>query len=263
MILFEHRRIVQRQGPARFVSAEELSQCTGFRSVYGYAEGLAAHLATLPSHAGVTSEASVYSDTLFVDFDSDDGIDAAVKMLGQLGLAFEVWSTGRRGVHVHIACVPMQGSMVPASQRAWVEQHLEGDWDATIYRPGALIRLPGTWHEKAPGKRKELMYRMEGSPLAVPMLAATVPTAVSGTGEVSAPLPAGEFWAAVMEPKENPGRNARLFHLGALAARGSVPYDEALEAVRDWAHVMADPPLTNDREVERTFRNGYRKGAIV
>ncbi len=249
----EHRRTVQRSGPPKYVDIDRIEGLTGFRSLYAvtYADACRAQGERSVS---VLADAPVFSDCLFVDYDGDNGRHEFAATLKDLGVEFSVWVTGRRGVHFHVPIVPSFGVTVPRDHLTWVAARATGDWDRTIYRPTAVIRLPGTWHEKAAGHCKECVERHEGALLEIPKAEQQPPgvrLAVSGGAKNQ-----GEFWSALLESKGEPGRTFRLWHLARLSRECGIDEDEAVEALREWSVTRATPPLTDSREVERVIYNG-------
>lgn len=255
----ETRRTVERSGPLAYTPLTELAGVTGFRSVFAVDAPLR-DLILRKGSVGGLENAPVYSDTLFVDFDTDSGVEAAVQRLVDTGCHFEVWNTGRRGVHLHVPITPMRGAGVPHSQLTWVRANFEGDWDETVYRHHSIIRLPGTFHEKNPGHCKQLMVAYAGVLLTIPLLERPPPVSMPHTARGD--RNPSEFWSSVLSPHQSPGRTFRIFHLGALAAECGLPFDEGLAAARSWAQTIANPPLHNEQEIRRVFVNGYEKGGV-
>jgi hypothetical protein len=251
----EHRRTVERGSKLTYVPLEAERECTGFRSVYAVDAALRDLILGKGSVAGMENMA-VYSDILFLDFDSDDGVEEARDTLCSMGAQFAIYSTGRRGRHFHVAIEPMFGASVPHSQLRFVSTHF-AHFDPTVYRPHSIIRLPGTWHEKAPGHMKHRMEFLPGNLLKIPVVSKPPPVPSTESEGEANPT---EFWASVLSPRQTPGRTFRLFRLGVLAARAGVPFDEALTAARSWAQTIATPPLNNEREIQRVFSNGYNTG---
>lgn len=252
----EWRRTVRRVGPLKFVALDQLEGRAGFRGCYGFPKAAAEHLQSLGRTAKLRG-VPVYADTLFVDYDSDDGPEEFEETLRGLGLAFEIWHTGRRGVHFHIPHEPIFGSDTPQRHKAWVTDHAQGDWDPTIYRPAAVIRLPGTWHEKNPGHRKQLVTRQDGarlklpSPLRVPAELATERPTGTATGT------SATFWGMVHSVRKEPGRRFRAYAIAATGAEAGMDEQVVWDALVWWAQNMTEPRLDVDAELERIFRNGY------
>ena len=145
----EIRRTVERLGKPVYVPLADVGQFTGFRSVYAIPAAARDWVIQRGSVSDM-GKLPLYSDVLFIDVDQDDQVDAVATALQREGVGFEAYHTGRRGAHFHVLLEPMNGLDIPRAQRQWVESLNIQGWDATVYRPGSIIRLPGTFHEKSP-----------------------------------------------------------------------------------------------------------------
>lgn len=252
----EIRRTVCRYGDIEFTALPLSGNERGFRSIFAFDE---AFTEILVNKTLVDSKNAVlYSDILFVDFDSDEGVQEFAHLLVDLGVSFELYSTGRRGKHFHIPIVPMTGIGLGYSHEAWVKEHTKYA-DFTIYSPRSIIRLPGTWHEKSPGHRKECIYKQEGDTLNIPKIDKS-PKPTYSTSNYTGIRNISDFWLKVMKKQCSPGRNEGLVILGAIAAQCGISYEEGVDAAKWWALTKCDPPLIiSDNEVDRQFSNGYRR----
>lgn len=150
----EHRPTVKRMGAPKLICADEVNNYHGFRSMYLFPEELKNHIESTGSMAGLQTW-SVSSDTLFVDF--DDQPEAADQMIAAMQpYDFTAYHSGGRSIHLHVAIEPMTGSEVPYIQRSWMQKFYPLA-DHSIYKTAGIYRLPGTYHIKNPGKRKELI----------------------------------------------------------------------------------------------------------
>lgn len=140
----------------------------GFRSVYlFYAEDAQSIISS--GHSSGFARYEPTSDILFIDLDDGElQLPALEGALSQLGLAYEVWSSGGKGYHFHIQQEIVTGFDVPYSQRAFVES-LGVKFDASIYQPNSLIALPNRKHPRT-GKLKSLVRTVEGRPLMLPIV---------------------------------------------------------------------------------------------
>jgi hypothetical protein len=210
--------------------------------------------------AGIDN-APVYSDCLFIDFDSRSGVLEMERYLRSTGIGYSRWATGRRGAHLHIDIEPMRGVHVPQSQLEWVrtrfDGHIDGIVDDTTFRKTSIIRLPGTWHEKNPGRRKERLYNVVGNRLVIPALSEP-PVGSIKKKDIPDTKGAADFWLAMITRKGEPGRNQRVYSLGCLARECGLSHEKGLEAVIHWAATKCDPPLTHVGEIRRQYGNGYR-----
>jgi hypothetical protein len=258
---FEIRQTVQRMSrEVHLFAGDELENKYGFVSVYGFDAALTALIRDRQSTRDL-KDFPVYSETLYVDFDSNDGLDEFLAALRDEHYTYELWSTGNRGAHVHIPIVPMYGKTVPDSQREWVLSIATptAAVDTTIYRHAAMIRLPDTFSEKNAGHSKHLINRHVGSrkaeiPLLPPRPPVSLPSLDSGE-----PADRAVFYAMYQCSQGEPGRRNFIWRFGATAAEAGIPLDEALDAAMAWGARRCDPPLP-PAVVEEHFTSGYRKG---
>ena len=160
--LVEIRPTVTRTGKPKLVPYNDRHKYTGFTSVYGFLEEAVKSIEGSRSTRGL-GRTPVYSDILYVDF--DDNEEAAVKFRADIiriyDCEYKMYHSGGRSIHFHIPIEPMYGINVPFSQKTWME-NIAPEADMSIYRHSGLYRLPGTYHSKNPGKKKELLDEREG-----------------------------------------------------------------------------------------------------
>lgn len=150
----EIRATLRRAGKPRIVPLEDRYEYTGFTSLYAFDE-TAKKLIDEQGNMNNFTGTPVYSDTLFVDF--DDSPEAAEDMIRELQpYNFKSYHSGGRSIHIHIEIEPMEGSNVPKAQKNWMAENFPKA-DLSIYKTTGIYRLPGTYHIKNPGKRKELI----------------------------------------------------------------------------------------------------------
>lgn len=132
---------------AVFTSPAKLPQ-KGFRSVYMYKNDAVAHFRQQGNVVGA-DQFEVYSDTLFVDFDSQpEAVNEMVQRLRAKKLAFEIWESGSKGHHFHIPLAELQVDRdLPSIHRNLMES-TKLPVDSSIYRHNGLFRLPGAIHKK-------------------------------------------------------------------------------------------------------------------
>jgi hypothetical protein len=147
--------------PPRFYSSTDLagSGCR-FASVYAVrkedAEAIETTSGTAAGFKGI-----VWSQKLWVDFDTYEAASEAEKTLDKLGLGYVVYDTGGRGKHIGINRDTKPSHTLPGQDKAWVQANLVGA-DLSLYWHLHLIRLPGAVHEKTGGIKK-LIKRKEGN----------------------------------------------------------------------------------------------------
>ena len=150
----EHRPTVKRIGLPNLICADTINDYHGYRSLYLFSEATKDHINSTKSMAGLQNQ-SVTSNTLFVDF--DDQPEAADQMISKMQpYNFEAYHSGGRSIHLHIEIETMVGCEVPYIQRKWMKEFYPLA-DNSIYKTAGIYRLPGTYHIKNPGQRKELI----------------------------------------------------------------------------------------------------------
>lgn len=109
----------------------------------------------------------VWSERLWLDFDSYEAADGAESKLREMGYDFIAFDTGGRGAHFGVlrACRPSH--LLPYKDKAWVKEHFP-EADTSIYTHLHPFRLPGTVHAKT-GRRKQEVVRVVGKSLILPV----------------------------------------------------------------------------------------------
>lgn len=149
--------------PPKFYHSALLRQagCT-FSSVYAVrAEDAEAIECTAGTAAGF--KGIVWSQRLWVDFDTEEGAVSARKLLKEEGYDYVEYNTGGRGAHFGILRPIQPSHVLPSVDRLWVSTNMP-EADLSLYWHLHLIRLPGTVHERT-GKRKTLVDKISGKPL--------------------------------------------------------------------------------------------------
>jgi hypothetical protein len=109
----------------------------------------------------------VWSQRLWVDFDSYEAALEAELKLSKEGYDYVVYDTGGRGKHIGIARDAKPSHTLPQQDKAWVSANLAGA-DLSLYWHLHLIRLPRTIHEKT-GLPKKLISRHPGRSISLPV----------------------------------------------------------------------------------------------
>jgi len=258
MIQYEHRSTKIRQGPPKLTAHANLELLRGFRSVYGWPADAAQHVMSTRSSAGLKYFA-VYSNELLLDF--DDQPEAAAQCEQWLldnNHTYTMWNSGGRSIHFHIRCCDMEGTTVPQSQKAFVARQFPKA-DLSFYHAAGMYRLPGTAHEKNPGRYKVMLSHHYGVPLDIPLLS-SMPVFRSAAVDSDTDKQECERLLTVMMFKvisEGEGRNQHAYKLAKIAQDCGYDYDRALEIVAAWSDTCAHPGLGVD-ELETTVRSAYR-----
>ena len=256
MIKYEYRPHLLRYGAPQLMPIEAAKGIVGFSSIYGFP----AETARCIEDSGSTKDIygmPLYSDILYLDYDSDEGVEEARQILINMGVGFERFTTGNRGCHFHITTKPMTGPLVPSIQKAYVDLTFPHA-DLSIYKYTGIIRNTGTWHLKNPGKRKELVEEVSGKRLIIDL---SPPKDRDQTRVFYADLDPEEadiiLGQRLLNPISEGGRNNGLYILAYMAKVAM--YDKA--AARDmlWQYncTMIQPPL-DDREFNSVINSCYR-----
>ena len=150
--------------PKFYRSAELLPKGQSFGSVYAVSVEDAHFIEEAGTAAGY--KGVVWSQRLWVDFDSEDGARAAQSKLKELGYDHVVYTTGGRGCHIGILRPSAPSHVLPLRDKQWVANNLPGA-DLSLYWHLHLIRLPGAVHERT-GLAKRVLYKVEGRELILP-----------------------------------------------------------------------------------------------
>lgn len=136
----------------------------GFTSLYAVTQETAQAI----EQAGTTShfKGVVWSERLWLDFDSYEAAAAAERRLKEMGYGFHAYDSGGRGVHFGILRDTAPSHLLPAQDKAWATEHFP-DTDPSIYSHLHLFRLPGTVHEST-GRKKTLVLQVPGPALTHP-----------------------------------------------------------------------------------------------
>lgn len=130
----------------------------GYASVYMFGAEDARLVRCNGSSRGLSALA-VAADRVTLDVDNPDDINLFLTKLDELGLAYEVWDSGR-GYHIEIPHDLIYDARLPYSHKCWVEQ-LGLPVDYSLYQHGRILRLPGTVNVKT-GRRKQFVEKVDG-----------------------------------------------------------------------------------------------------
>ena len=256
MIYYEYRPSVQRAGAPRLISAEQVDNVTGFVSVYGFDEQGKQFIEENRSTRGIQGN-TLYSNVLYIDIDDDDAYAKEVeKRLDAADLGYWMYNTGGRGYHFHIPIVPMVGRDVAYKQRCWVKHYFPGA-DDSLHKTTGVIRTPGTFHEKNPGKFKQLVKRQEGQILEINLR--DVPA--QATKRLKTDDEDYDNDAILddllMTPVRSGSRNNELYKRGFFCKEVGYTVEEATNILQVFNRTFTFPPLRED-EVYRIARSVYR-----
>jgi len=251
MYFVEVRSGLRRNGPPNLVSLSEVDQYTGFRSVCCFPLEVANLIRTQKGTANLRGQ-PVYADTLFMDFDGHDPIEFRAWLIAS-GLGHTEWNSGGRSVHFHIPMVPALGVWVPAAMKAWTKKHAPSA-DTSFLHAAGMYRLPGTYHAKHPGRRKELVHSCNGRLLE---LFATESETIGQLFDYGGSTKE-EFFTLLMAAKGEGQRAPFIWRLATVGAQAGLEFFECLEHIRWWNAHMASPPR-DDLTVVRQCESAYRR----
>ncbi len=226
-----------------------LSKMRGFRSMYMFPKDAVDFMMKNDSVGGITRY-PVYSDTLFVDFDSGDGSSEAFEaILQSQKYAYTLYNSGKKGVHFHVPIDPMFHTDVPHSQRIWMASLGLASVDLSIYRHTGLFRLPGTIH-KDTGRKKEMVRESLGLRLSIPI----VPRNVS---DITIETYGGSTFAQALQNAlrsfiDDPGpgnRHMRLVQVAKGFIEAGISAEASEEIIRavnaEWSNPKADDEISD------------------
>jgi hypothetical protein len=234
MYWVELRATVRRTGPPKLVPLVDIAKYVGFRSVFAFDDDTARQIRETGTTADMRGT-PVYADTLFVDFDKSDGIEF-IAHLQQQGIAHQVWHSGGRSIHVHVPLIPVFGDWVPAACKEYLKAHAPGA-DLSFIHPVGVYRLPGTYHPKRPGKRKELRAEQAGAALQLVQPANSSPRITFDEGGR-----VEDFFIRLLERKSTGERHKWIWFLATKGAEAGLAFDVTLDAIRWWNARMTDSP---------------------
>jgi hypothetical protein len=259
MILYEHRVTKVRRGAPKLVTEAALEACRGFRSVYGWPEDAVKYVLDTGRTAGL-KYFDVFSNVLLLDFDNNpEAASSAQRYLLDNKYTHTMWDSGGRSIHFHIKIEPMQGRMVPPSQKAFVSNNFPGA-DLSFYNASGMYRLPNTAHEKNPGRYKQMIGHCYGKTMLVPTREMTplFASAKIVEEEDKSGLDSLLTYMMFVCVSEGDGRNNHAFKIAKICRDLGYEIENAMDIVETWSSGCANPSLEHG-EVETTVRSAYRK----
>lgn len=252
----EIRSTVQRRGRPRFVPLTEVGRYRGFRSVFAYSSELVERIEAIGAMRNLRGE-SVYADTLFMDFDGHD--PAAFRLwLQSSGLGWEEYDSGNRSVHFHIPIEPVHAPWLPAAMKAWTRQHAPTA-DTSFLHPAGQYRLPGTYHAKQPGRRKQLVQIGLGVPLVLERPAVLPPLGPIDASDSSRE----QFYSMLLVSRGEGQRRPWLWQAATVGAEAGLSADEVLAGLLTWNTHLCQPAHDAGiviKQVESAFRRLAHRG---
>ncbi len=149
-----------------FVCTDKQSPNPGFQSLYAVTEETAKAI----QQEGTTKhfKGIVWSQYLWLDFDSYEAADRAEQRLKELGYGYNAYDTGGRGAHFRVDRIADPSHLLPARDKAFVQSTFP-EADTSIYTHLHPFRIEGTIHDKT-GLSKRLVCECRGSAVVLPRL---------------------------------------------------------------------------------------------
>ena len=169
--------------------------------------------------------------------------------LKEQGIAYEKFDSGNRSIHYHVPVVPIVGDWVPRAVYDYECKHIDG-CDLSIYRHTGLFRLEGTWHEKNPGHRKQLLAKASGRSVVIEKPESYQ---IVRTGDDQ-----GTHMQFIINKRiDTGGRRCYAYNIGSTCFKRGLPKQQALELALKWNNACAKPPLDPEivwQKVEEAYR---------
>lgn len=221
-----------------FVRRDSLPQ-EGFISIYS----VSAATCEAIKQDGTTQgfKGIVWSERLWLDFDSYEAAERAEAKLIEMGVDYVGYDTGGRGAHFGILRHALPSHLLPQRDRQWARDNFP-ECDKSIYTHLHPFRLPGTTHEKT-GIKKSLVCESRGSTLKLPPfkkeeLPAHTPSRQEGRNKS---IFSCYRVMREMVPAENGSRHAALVRLVyALRDDAQVSKNEALVWCLEWNFLLKE-----------------------
>ena len=251
----EVRATVQRYGRPRLVPLSDIGNYHGFRSTFAFDADTAQRIDDQGAMRDLRG-ASVYADTLFMDFDGHQP-DEFRAWLMTSGLAWDEYDSGNRSVHFHIPMEPVEGAWVPQAMKAWTKLHAPTA-DTSFLHPAGQYRLPGTYHAKQPGRRKQLVASGLGVPLVLERPSIMPPIRLDNEESSRE-----QFFAMLLTSKGEGSRRPWLWQAATTGAEAGLSFDEVLEGLLVWNTHCCQPPhdkQTVIKQTESAFRRLSHRG---
>lgn len=256
MILYEHRVSQRRSGRPSLVAQDDLHELRGFQSVFGFPQATADFIERTGRTAGL-DKLPLFCDTLFLDFDDKpESEKAALDWLRQNECQYKLYHTGGRGQHVHIPIRPIEGLSTLSSIKDFVEKTFPGA-DLSIYKTSGIYRLPGTFHEKYPGRRKELVALGGTRLLEVPEVQPATPVLRYSADSEGSQEDQTELAMALMRRAEEGSRNVVMYTLARRAREAGLDYFETMALAAQYNDLQICPPL-DSKEVLTSIISAFR-----
>ncbi len=238
----------------KFVHRDQLPQ-QGFGGTYFVTEETAEAVkqeGTVKHFKGI-----VWSEYLWMDFDSYEAAERAENKLREMGYGFIAYDTGGRGAHFGVLRAHPPSHLLPHKDKQWVGEHFP-EADTSIYTHLHLLRLPGSVHEKT-GRKKERVVEVEGKALVLPRYEEKVlPSALKSSQQRTSVLKCFRVMSYSRPVARGDRQHSLVTLTYALKDDAQVDAAFALEWVRQVNLLYEEPK--EDHELEKIVSGIYNRG---
>lgn len=242
------------------VTLDELDQIVkyvrdpGYSSVYMFNADDAADIKA-SGHSRGFDKYTPAADALPIDLDDGDkSLDKALERVD--GYSYSLYSSGGKGYHIILDHDLIVDRNLPYSH-SQVVASLGIPCDKTLYQPGRILSLPGRVHPKT-GRKKELIKRVEGLKIEIPILQKPVVefnfSAVEG-GSVKVAL--ARLWALAEEGLVEGERNNKIWQVASSLIEAGFEF-ETVHGIMSTLNDKSSNPLETE-ELTRTVVSAGRR----
>jgi hypothetical protein len=237
----------------RCLTLEEGKDFKGFRSIFGFSKAVAEHFESQKRVINLKSF-PLYADTLFIDVDDDlKAAEDAYYTLINLGVGFEVFDSGGRSIHFHIAHSPIEGYDLAYTHKRFILSN-NIRCDMSIFEEGRIFRLEGTVHLRT-FKPKVLLETVPGNLLHLERLEPP-PKSYESFGAAEGLADMVLTLSSVLDNGIQRGRNAHatFFRITAALAHAGFSAEFALELLNRVNETLVDDPA-NEADFNKSISN--------
>ena len=241
-IMYEFRTNKYRVGAPVLLDAPDRQ--FRYRSLYGYGPDTVRGINARKNTRDLAGS-PVYSDCLVIDCDTEAEATTVEDRLTELEIPFELWLTGNRGCHFHIAIEPMFGTDTIWSQVCWLRDI--GIWDTidtSIYRENGQIRVPGAVHEKTGRVKERIREATSRVRIEVPLRKAPPMPPPSSQMEPGTPEAKNEYHRNLFYRRTEGGRHTHMFVLWNRGKAAGYSPADIRDDIRWWNDTFAEPSHT-------------------
>ena len=255
MYYHEVRKEVQRMGDPIVVEVGEIVPPSeyNFRSTFDWPLEVANLVKENRSTAGLKG-LPVSCKEVFIDIDENNAVEEAKQIMLDLGIEFDEYKTGNRGIHFHIPLVErITGTDVIYTVTSWLKD--VGLWhlvDTSVYREAGLFRMETAVHQKT-GKVKVLVEEHYGNRLELEMK--TKPPVQEKSLQYLQGGTKYNFFLNLLQQRGEGQRHMHMFICFRSGVSAGIDVDSVEQAIKEWNARQAKPHP--EQEVERKLK-GFR-----